>query len=61
MDEAGLFGMQQCECLRGSMKKLVCVGLVLASAVATVAYVFESDCDKDKDDGGDKDKDGGVR
>lgn len=32
-----------------------------ASAVATVAYVFESDCDKDKDDGGDKDKDGGVR
>lgn len=33
-----------------------------ASAVATVAYVFEGRCDdKDKDDGGDKDKDGGGR
>lgn len=34
-----------------------------ASAVATVAYVFASDCDKDKDDDGDKDsdKDGGGR
>jgi hypothetical protein len=35
-----------------------------ASAVATVAYTFESDCeDKDKDDDGDKDddKDGGGR
>lgn len=30
MDEAGLFGMQQCESWR-AMKKLVCVGLVLAS------------------------------
>lgn len=30
-----------------------------ASAVATVAYMFASDCDKDKD--GDSDKDGGGR
>lgn len=60
MDEAGLFGMQQCECWR-AMKKLVCVGLVLASAVATVAYVFDSDCDKDDDGDKDGDKDGGGR
>lgn len=32
-----------------------------ASAVATVAYVFDSDCDKDKDDDKDSDKDGGGR
>ena len=31
--------MQQCECLRGSMKKLVCVGLVLASVVSAGTVV----------------------
>ena len=32
-----------------------------ASAVATVAYVFDSDCDKDKDSDKDSDKNGGGR